>query len=88
MSGQRPAVTATYHVIGADGAVSSVEDWPAERRRAFARLVRAWHDLADAGADCTGAPASLERFLCDDGSPAAEIERVNLLRSQLGLADV
>ena len=62
------------------GDAVAFEKLPAERQRSFERLIRGWRE---------GAEESLARWLEAAGdSEEAELERVNVLRRKLGLADV
>lgn len=71
------------------GKVTAYEDLPEVRQRTFERLVRGWQEVAAAGGDTSGAEESLGRWLAQaDDTEEAEVERVNVLRRKLGLADV
>ena len=83
------SVRARVALVQQTGVVTAFDDLPPARQRSFERLIRGWRDVAEAGGDLSGAAESLARWLeaADDGEEA-ELERVNVLRRKLGLADV
>ena len=83
------AVRARVALVRRTGVATAFDDLPPARQRSFERLIRGWHDVAEAGGDVSGAAESLARWLeaADDGEEA-ELERVNRLRRAVGLADV